>query len=287
MILVTGATGHMGSAVIRQLLTKRPAGQIAALVHNRSKAAALEQQGVVLRAGDYDDPAGLREALRGAGTVLLVSGTNESEQGLQQHKNVVDAAKAAGVRCIAYTGRSLKNRQQLANTLMQRHFETEDYIQASGLDYLLFRNALYLDTIPLFVGEKVFETGIRLAAGEGRVAFGLRGEQGEAIANVLAAEDSRNRIYSLTGPRAWSFGDVAATLSELSGKQVRYTPIEPAEFIARMRERGVPEPQLQKILAFQTDIKNGQEEASTPELERLLGRKPASLREGLKTLFRL
>jgi NAD(P)H dehydrogenase (quinone) len=286
MILVTGATGHLGAAVIRQLLTRRPAGTVAALVRDRNKAAALAEQGVVLRTGDYDDSAALREAMRGVEKVLLVSGTNE-ERSLQQHKNVVDAAKASGVRTVAYTSRSLKDRASLANPLMKRHFETEDYLLASGLDSILFRNALYMDTIPVFAGEKAFETGIRLPAGEGRVAFALRSEQGEAIANVLAGEGSGHRVFQLTGPRAWSFGDVAATLEELSGKPVRYTAIEPQAFTARMRERGLPEAQIQKFLAFQTDIQNGQEEEVSPELETLLGRKPASLRDGLQALFRL
>ncbi|SEU36026.1 SDR family oxidoreductase [Stigmatella erecta] len=286
MILVTGATGHLGLAVIRQLLTRLPADRIAALVRDRNKASALEPQGVALRVGDYDSPAALREAMRGVETVLLVSGTNE-ERALQQHQNVVDAAKAAGVRTVAYTGRSLKDRARLVNPLMQRHFETEDYIRASGLDAILFRNALYMDTIPVFAGEKAFDTGIRLPAGEGRVAFALRSEQGEAIANVLAEKGSGHRTYRLTGPQAWSFGDVAATLSELSGKPVRYTPIEPQAFTEQMKARGMPEPQVQKFLAFQTDIQNGQEEETTAELETLLGRKPASLREGLKALFRL
>ena len=103
--------------------------------------------------------------------VLLISG-GDADNGLQQHQNVVDAAKKAGVKCIAYTGRSLKDRSTLVNVLMNRHFLTEDYIKASGLSYVLFRNVLYMDVLPQFVGgDKVFDTGTHLPAGDGKVAY--------------------------------------------------------------------------------------------------------------------
>lgn len=285
MILVTGAAGHLGSAVIQQLLTKIPASQIAALARDAGKASGLKAKGIDIRLGSYDDVESLDAAMRGIEKVLLVSGSDQGDP-LRQHKNVVDAARKAGVRCIAYTGRSLKDRDSLANELMKRHFQTEDYLKESGLTHILFRNALYMDTIPAF-GGNVLAAGINLPAGDGRVAFALRSEQGEAIANVLAQSVSGDSTYRLTGPEAWSYRDVASTLSELSGKDVRYTPVETSAFEAQMKARGVPGPQIEKIVAFQTDIRNGQEEEVTPELEELLGRRPASLREGLKTLFRL
>lgn len=286
MILVTGATGHLGSAVIQQLLTRLPARQIAALARDEGKASGLRGKGVDVRLGRYDDVASLDAAMRGIEKLLLISGSDQGDP-LQDHKNVVDCAKKAGVGCIAYTSRSLKNRDGLANELMKRHFQTEDYIKESGLTHVFFRNALYMDTVPLFVGEKVFDTGINLPAGDGKVAFALRRELGEAAANVLAQSVTGDKVYRLTGHEAWSFGDVAQTLTELSGKDVRYTPVETSAFKAQMKERGVPEPQIEKVAAFQADVKNGQEEEVTPELEELLGRRPTSLREGLKMLFHL
>jgi len=286
MLLITGATGHIGSAVIQQLLTKTDASQLAGLVRDPSKAADLQDQGVSIRQGDYRDPASLDRAMQGIDTVLLVAGGSNPD-GLQQHYNVVDAAKKAGVQCIAYTGRALHNRDTLANQLMVRHFQTEDYIKASGLKYALFRNILYMDTLPQFVGPQVFESGINLPAGEGRVSFALRSEMGEAIANVLAEGNCENRTYTFTNDETYSFADVAAALSELSGKDVRYTAIDDATFTTRMQERGTPHGTIQFILRFITDIKHGQESEVNSELEQALGRKPASLKEGLKTLFNL
>jgi NAD(P)H dehydrogenase (quinone) len=287
MILITGATGQLGTAVINHLLEKTSANQIAAFVRDENKASALKEKGVDIRVGSYDDPVSLDNAMQGIEKVLLIAGTDE-ENRLRQHQNVVDAAKKVGVQYIAYTSRNLKDPSTLVNKLMVGHFQTEDCIKASGLNYVLFRNVLYMDTIPQFVGgERVFDTGINLPTGDGRVAFALRSEMGEAIAKVLLESDRSNRIYQLTGSESYSFDDVAVTLTDLSGKEVNYTPAEKSVFEAQMKDRGTPEIMVQRVVGFLTDIKNGQEAEISPDLKNLLGRKPASLKAGLKVLFNL
>jgi NAD(P)H dehydrogenase (quinone) len=286
MILVTGATGQLGRSVVHQLLKNTSADKIAALVRDEDKAADFKDAGVSIRVGQYDDPVSLEKAMQGIEQVLLIAGTNE-ERRVQQHQSVVDAAKKAGVQGIAYTSRTLKDRSTMANKLMEGHFQTEDYIKDSGLSYALFRNVLYMDTIPQFVGERVFETGISVPAGQGKVAFALRSEMGEAIANLLLASDWNQTTYKLTGSTSYSFDDVAAELTRLSGRAVNYQPAEASAFGAQMIRRGVPELVVQRVIGFMTDIKNGQEDEISPDLERLLGRKPATLQEGLKTLFKL
>ncbi len=285
MILITGATGQLGTITIDFLLKKLPPSQVAAFVRDADKAATLSEKGVAIRVGTYDDTASLNGAMQGIETVLLIAGTDE-ENRLRQHSNVVDAAKKAGVKRIAYTSRALKNRNTLENQLMQGHFQTEDYIKASGMTYTLFQNILYMDAIPQFVGPTVFERGIYLPAGEGKVALALRRDMGEAMANALAAGDSGNKIYKLTGSESYSFADVAAVLTELSGKPVGYVAAQKTAFEAGLKERGLPDVMVQRITGFITDIKNGQEDQISPDLEILLGRKPASLKEGLKELYK-
>lgn len=286
MILITGATGQLGTAVLHTLLQKTPATQLAALVRDESKAAVLQAQGVSIRVGTYGDPAALDRAMQGVEQVLLISGGGE-EDALQGHQNVVDAAKRAGVQCLAYTGRALQDPGTLTNKLMARHFDTEAYIRASGLPHALFRNGLYMDVLPLFTGPNVLATGINLPAGPGKVAFALRRDLGEAIANVLLERSFRSRTYQFTGPAAYSFADVAAALTAASGQPVAYTPVESAAFAAGMRQRGVPELAIERTIGFMTDIKHGQESEVSPDLATALGRPPVSLTDGVKLLYQL
>ena len=286
MILVTGATGHLGRAVIQTLLQKVPASQIAVFVRDAGKATDLQGKGVNIRVGDYDDVASIDEAMKGVDKVLLISG-GDAKNGLEQHQNVVDAAKRASVKCIAYTGRCLKNRETLVNELMNRHFQTEDYIKASGLNYILFRNILYMDVLPIYLGDKVLDTGIHLPAGEGKASYALRSEMGEAIANVLSENDCDNKIYDFTNSEFYSFDDAATALSELSGREVKYSSVSQAEFEELMKARGLPDVWITRLYGFLTDIKNGQESTVSTDLESKLGRKPTPLKEGLKMLLHL
>ncbi|RYC71715.1 SDR family oxidoreductase [Spirosoma sordidisoli] len=285
MILVTGATGQLGTAVIRQLRQLVPASQLFALVRDENKAAHLLEQGVTIRRGDYDDTEALDHAMVGMETVLLIAGTDEQNR-VRQHQHVVDAARKAGVRRIAYTSRALKEPATLVNQLMNGHFQTEDYIKASGLAYTLFQNVLYMDALPQFLGgDAVFEQGIYVPAGQGRVAFALRSEMGEAIANALARRTDGNVTYLLTGSESYSFYDVAEFLSNLSDKVVTYTPAAPATFETQLLGRGLSEVVARRITGFITDIANGQEDRVSPDLEMLLGRRPTPLRDGLATLY--
>jgi NAD(P)H dehydrogenase (quinone) len=286
MILVTGATGQLGTAVLHTLLQHTPAQQVAALVRNEEKAAAWQAQGVSIRVGHYGDPASLDRAMQGIEKVLLISGGGEDDA-LQQHYNVIDAAKRAGVSCLAYTSRALRDPSTLANQLMVRHFQTEGYLMASGLSYIIFRNILYMDTLPWFTGATVLEMGINVPGGQGKVAYALRSDMGEAIAKVLLGDTCDNRIYHFTGAESYSFNDVAAALTELSGRPVAYTDVESSVLAARMRERGVPELVIERTIGFMTDIKHGQEDIVSSDLATALGRQPTSLVEGVKQLFKL
>ena len=286
-ILITGATGHLGSAVIKTLLTEISSNQISIITRNEEKKLEFQSNGFNSFIGNYDDINSLENAMNGVDTVLLISAGDQGDR-MQEHRNVIDTAKKNGVKNIAYTSRSLRDRTSLANKLMVEHFETEDYIKASGLQYTFFRNVLYMDAIQQFVGGAVaLERGIFQPAGDGKVAFALRSEMGEAIANVFLKEKFENKIYNFTGDKAYSFYDIATALSELSSKEVKYTNVDAETFSGMMKQRNLPELLIKKILDFVTDIKNNQEADISNELEFYLGRKPTGLKEGLKTLFNL
>jgi NAD(P)H dehydrogenase (quinone) len=285
-ILVTGATGILGSSVIETLLKKMTASQIYIITRKEEKRTEFQAKGFNAYLGDYNDIVALEKAMKSVDTVLLISSGDQGDR-MQEHKNVIDTAKKCGVKNIAYTSRALHDKTTLANKLMLEHFETEDYIKESGLKYILFRNALYMDVVPLFVGKQVFETGIVMTAGNGKVAYALRQEQGEAMANVLQNENFENQTYKFTGSETYSFYDVATVLTEISGKEVKYTAVEISAFKSLMKQKGLPDAMVKKIVDFNMDIKNGQDAEVTNELEIKLGRKPTSLKDGLKILFNL
>ena len=287
MILITGATGHLGKAVVNQLLTKTAASNIAILARDLNKALEYKTKGIEVRIGDFDNPDSLNIAMKGIETVLLVSGSDPVNR-LQQHKNVIDAAVKNGVNRIAYTSVTMENLNTSANLfLMQSHFQTEDYIKESGLNYTFFRNNLYTDTILMFAGENPFETGIALPTGNGKVGFALRREIGEAIANELLQISSENKIYEITGSKSYSYADVASELSKLSGKNVTYTDLEAETYSELLKNIGVPEEYISMFNAFAADIKTNQHSKTTSDLEILLGRKPISFSSALKELYNL
>lgn len=286
-ILVTGATGHLGNAVIETLLKKISANQISVLTRNEEKQSEFHAKGLNAFLGSYDNVAALEKAMQGVDKVLLISSGDQGDR-MQEHKNVIDTARKKGVKHIAYTSRCLNDRNSLANKLMVEHFETEDYILESGLNYTFFRNILYMDAIPQFIGGAMaLEKGIFLPAGNGKVSFALRSEMGEAMANALLNSNSENKVYNFTGSVACSFFDIALALTALSGKEVKYNDIETATFEGLMKQRNLPDPLIKKIVDFITDIRNNQEAAIYKDLEHLLGRKPTALKDGLKVLFGL
>src|SRR5690606_11792661 len=268
MILITGATGHLGTATIENLLKNTPVNKIVAFARDENKAQQLKERGIEIRLGNFEDTASLDKAMQGIEKVLLISTIDH--QRYQQHKNVVDAAKKAGVKHIAYTGVTLKNVNTSAvKFLMDSHFETEDYIKESGLNYTFLRNSLYAEVIPMYVGENVFEKGIYLPTANGKVAYALRREMGEAAANVLLQNGHENKTYQITGSELYSYQDVANELSSLSGKAINYTDADAATFPDKLKEHGVPELRILIASGFSADIKSGQYEIVSKDLEDL------------------
>ena len=286
MILVTGATGHLGSAAVSHLLKNTAANNIVAFARDENKANPLREKGIEVRLGTYDNISSLDLAMQGIDKVLLISGNGPTR--LQQHKNVVAAAKKAGIQHIVFTSIALKDMKTAElRPLMEDLYQAEDYIKESGLTYTILRNTLYTGATPLFGGEKVINTGIYLPTGNGKVPFALRREMGEAAANTLLQNGHDNQTYELTASELYSYEDVARELSALSGKTVNYTDADPTTFPAKLKEFGLPEIVVLLVTRFSADVKNHQFEIVTKDLEKLLGRKPALLKESLKEVFNL
>ncbi len=276
-ILVTGATGALGSQVIESLLGRVPARDIVALARTPSKLGSLAEKGVEIRAGDYLDPGSLERAFAGVHKLLLVS-TRAFNDAVKEHSNVIDAARQSEVSHLHYI--SLQ-RAELSSVdippVTHWEKETEALLQASGLDFTILRNTMYFDTLPL--GKSVIDSGIRVPAGEGRGAFASRHDLAEGAAAVLSGDGHEGRIYTLTGREAVGMADIAAALSEANGFEIDYRNVPVAEFVEARVKEGFPEPVANFFAAWMKAIAAGEFSEVSGDLERLIGRPPQTARD--------
>lgn len=188
---------------------------------------------------------------------------------------------------IFYTGVTMKDINTSAlKPLLEDHFQTEDYIREMGLTYTFLQNTLYYDVIPMFLGEKVLETGVYFPAGEGKVAFATRSDLAEATATLLTGEGHENKTYNLTGLESVSFADIARELSAITGNEITYNSPDPKEFEATLRQFGLPEEGIvQMSVLFAAGMKNNDFDLPGNTLEQILGRRPQSLSDFLKEVY--
>ncbi len=287
MILVTGATGHLGSQTIDFLLKKTAPANLAALVRNPEKAAALREKGVEIRIGNYDDYASLVKAFQGIDKLYFVSGSDIAARSAQQ-QNVVNAAKEAGVKHVVYTSFQRKTEDGTSPIafVADVHLKTEQWLKASGIPYTIMKHGLYADMLPMFMGEKVIEQGlIYQPAGDGKAAFTLRKDMAEVGAVVLTSNGHENKEYNIVGNKAWSYTEIAELLTEITGKTIRYVSPSIEEFINTLTAVGVPEEYAGFFAAFAKSIEAGEFEDTSSDFERLVGRKPAQLPDFLRTVY--
>jgi NAD(P)H dehydrogenase (quinone) len=285
MILVTAATGHLGTATIDFLLKKNtPASQIAALVRDEKKAAALSAKGIGLRTGDYFDTASLENAFQGVNTLVFISsGTIENR--VAQHENVVKAAKAAGVKNIIYTS-VLKASDTLKFIPAIDHYHTETALKTSGIPYTIFRNTFYVEVLPMLLGGALESGQWYYAAGDAKANFASRVDMAEAIANVAKdASAHANKIYEITSGQSYSFHEIAGVITKAVGKQVNYVPVPLEALKDGMKQAGVPEPYIPMYASIAEGISVGDLDATDSALEKLLQRKPADLKDYLPQLL--
>jgi NAD(P)H dehydrogenase (quinone) len=284
-ILVTGATGHLGRETLEFLLKQVPASQLVALARDPAKLADLAERGVDIRQGDYFDSESLSRAFEGIDKVLLVSAVAFTDR-ITQHLNVIAAAKAAGVKQLVYTSIQRKAGSFFSISMVTESDKaTEQAIKDSGIPYTILRNTLYIDTVPLLLGDKVFDEGVRVPGGSGRAPLVLRSELAEANALVLTQDAHENKIYTLGASEAFSFADIAAVFSEIKETPVPYVDITVQEFIDEKVAGGFPPPAAAFLAEWVQAVAAGEFAEVTRDLECLLGRKPTGYREFLQASY--
>ncbi|EGT0640099.1 SDR family oxidoreductase [Citrobacter werkmanii] len=279
MIAITGATGQLGQHVIESLLKTVPASQIVAIVRNPSKATALSQQGITVRQADYSDEAALTAALQGIDKLLLIS-SSEVGQRAPQHRNVINAAKAAHVKFIAYT--SLLHADTSPLGLADEHVATEKMLAESGIAYALLRNGWYTENY-LASAPAALEHGVFIgAAGEGKIASATRADYAAAAARVISEDGHSGKTYELAGDAGWTLSQLAAELAKQSGKKVGYQNLSEADFAAALKNFGLPAGLADMLADSDVGASKGGLFDDSHTLSKLIGRPTTSLADSVK-----
>lgn len=269
MIAVTGATGQLGRKVIAALLKKVPAQAIVAAVRTPARAADLAAQGVIVRQADYGQPETLEAAFAGVEKLLLISGS-EVGQREAQHRAVIRAARAAGVRFIAYT--SLLHADTSPLGLALEHRATEALLKASGIPFALLRNGWYTENYAASISPALAHHAFIGAAGAGRIASAARQDYADAAAEVMTRADQAGKVYELAGDDSYTLAEFAAEIAAQSGKKVDYVNLSQAEFAAALKSAGLPEGLAEMLADSDAGAEQGALFSDSRQLSSLIAR---------------
>ncbi|MET8684181.1 SDR family oxidoreductase [Streptomyces sp. NPDC004732] len=280
-IVVTGATGNLGRLVIEGLLAARvPAGEIAAVVRDKGKAADLAERGIELRIADYSAPETLDGVFAAGDRVLMISGS-EVGQRVPQHRAVVDAARTAGVALLAYTG--ILGGPDADFELAAEHIVTEQLILDSGLPHTFLRNGWYHENYTEHLAPVLAHGAVVASAGEGRVASASRADYAAAAVAVLTGEGHEGKVYELSGDVPWGFAEYAAEIAAQSGKDISYANVPAEQHLAVLTGAGVPEPMAAILVDVDAAVARGLLAGTSGDLARLIGRPTTPLSEAVAT----
>jgi NAD(P)H dehydrogenase (quinone) len=265
-IAITGATGQLGRLVISKLRNQLPASGIVALARSPEKAGDL---GVEVREADYDRPETLGPALAGADTLLLIS-ANEIGKREAQHRNVIEAAKSAGVRRIVYT--SLLHADRSPLSLAAEHLATENMVKASGIPFTILRNGWYTENYTGSIPGALAGGAFIGSAGEGRISAATRDDFADAAVAVLTGGGHEGKTYELAGDTAWTLAGLAAEISRQTGRTIPYVHMPEAEYAAALAGFGLPHGLAHAIAGWDVSASRGALFDDSHQLSALIGR---------------
>ncbi|QEX20180.1 NAD(P)-dependent oxidoreductase [Hypericibacter adhaerens] len=278
-IAVTGATGQLGRLVIAALLRVAPTAHLIGIVRNPAAAKDLAARGVELRAGDYEDPAALKAALAGVDKLLLISSSAVGQRA-RQHRNVIEAAKAAGVKLLAYT--SILHADSSPLGLAVEHRETEALIRASGLPFAFLRNGWYTENYTGSIAAVLQHGAVLGSAGTGRIAAAARADFAAAAAAVLASrENQAGKIYELAGDTGFTLGEYAAEIAKQSHKPIVYKDLPEADYKAVLQSVGLPEVFAALLADSDAKAAKGALFDESRQLSRLIGRPTTTMAQSV------
>lgn len=276
---VTGATGHFGQRAVKYLAAKVPAGDIIALARNTAMAKKLLPADITIRQADYNDEAQLTTALQGVDRLLFVSSIPGGPVSrLQQHNNVVNAAKNAGVSFIAYT--SFPHADTTTASLAADHTATEKAITAAGLKHSFLRNNWYLENEMSRLQAAAAGKDFLYAAGDAKIGWALEREYAEAAAAVLASTETKD-VYEFAGP-ARTYRELAEAIDG----QFEIKSLNETDYKAALIASGVPDQAAGFMVGGMAMIGTGVLAEDTTDLPDVLGHSLTSLPEAIKEVLK-
>ncbi|MEH7683727.1 SDR family oxidoreductase [Priestia megaterium] len=280
-ILVTGATGKLGSKVVESLLKSIPASDLAVSVRNPEKAEGLRARGIEVRQGDFDNPETLDNAFTGIDRLLIISADGDNETRILQHTNAVQAAERAGVKFIAYT--SLANATESKNLMAPPHVETEAAIIRTGIPYSFLRNNWYLENEIGSIQGAMAGAPWVTSAGKGKVGWALQQDYADAAAAVLVGNGHENTVYELSGPLLTQ-EELVTALGAVLGKEIPVQQVSDEKYAEIIKGLGLPDFVIPIVVGIQESIRNGSLEVEKNDFEKVLGRPVTPINEALTQL---
>jgi NAD(P)H dehydrogenase (quinone) len=279
-IAITGAAGHLGRLTAQLVLDRIPADELVLVTRRPDELADLMAAGANVRHGDFDAPEGLPEAFAGVDRLLLIS-TDVLGNRVAQHTAAIDAAVAAGVGHVLYTS-GLNAGSALPLVVSHDHGATEQAIRDRGLRWTALRNGLYAE-FQVAAAARAFASGHLVHNnGDGATAYVSREDCAAAAAAALTGDGHEDRIYDITGPELVTQAQMAALVTEITGRHVDAVAIDDEEATQNLTAVGLPADMAMAYASFGTAIREGVLDVVSSHVEDLTGRRPRSLREVLE-----
>ena len=282
MLVVSGASGHLGRGVAERLLTAKRPGPIRLLTRTPEAIADLAARGADVRPVDLDEPATLRGALEGAHRLLLIS-TDALDRRVAQHRAAIDAAVRADVRHVIYTSVVSPEPSNPA-AVVETHRRTEEDLRGAGCAWTLLRNNLYAEFQAQEAQDAATTGRLVHNRGEGRAAYVSREDCAASAAAVLAGDGHEGMAYDITGPESLSAGDLATIYAELVGRAVEPVAVDDEAFVAMLTgdsTDGHLAYGARFVASFGRAIREGCFAGVSDAVEKLTGRAPRSVRDVL------
>lgn len=274
-ILVTGATGSIGTQLVKKLARKEGI-TVRAFVRDAKKAAPLEKAGAEIAIGHFDDPGSIRTAMKNADTVILIAPAGP--HAAEQNANVIKIAKESSVtKVVRISALRASTDGPTENTRL--HARSDDELKAAGLKYVILRPNYFMQNLFMLLGSINKESA--LYAGFGDASFGMIDLRDVVDCAALAAVSKRfdDQIIELSGPESVSFHEVARVLSDVAGRTIRYVPVAPERVKESMLRAGLDEWISTLMRDYSQAFSGGWGDYVTENVEQMTGHKPRSVEQ--------